>query len=151
MLVLMALQLARSNKLNQTATLFPSYYDYLSAKNAFTDTINPLAIMETDTQARQLGDGNTLDYVPEMSLLGYDPALPSSNFKQEITQAEDVPVLKQSFSALQQSNLHVNNTYVLNGMDTSQLPTTTTGIMNRVNQIKQLVYQCGDVQFGVQA
>ncbi|WP_374284905.1 C1 family peptidase [Lactococcus sp.] len=138
-------------QLNQTATLLPSYYDYLSAKNAFTDAINPLAIMETDTQARQLGDGNTLDYVPEMSLLGYDPVLPSSNFKQEITQAEDVPVLKQSFSALQKSNLHVNNTYVLNGMDTSQLPTTTTGIMNRVNQIKQLVYQYGDVQFGVQA
>jgi len=128
--------------------LLPAYYDYLSAQNAFIDTDNPLAVMEDAYTPRQLGDGNTLDYVPSMSVLGYDPRLANAQFPQEITQSQDIPISKTSFDTLQNSNLHVNDTYKLTGMTVSQLPTNYSTLMNRVTQIKQLIYSYGSVLYG---
>ncbi|MFC4651953.1 InlB B-repeat-containing protein [Lactococcus nasutitermitis] len=139
-----------NRELGTTQTLLPAYYDYLSAVNAFKDATNPFAIMEDEDNPRTLGDGNTEDYVPSMSILGYNPVLPGNGLNQLMTQSQDVPIVKSSFSSLKKSNYHVNNEYKIAGLTVEQLP-TTANIMNRVNQIKQLVYQYGEAQISIEA
>ncbi|PCR99522.1 hypothetical protein RT41_GL001898 [Lactococcus fujiensis JCM 16395] len=146
-----AIDTSAMKQLGTTEDLLPAYYDYLSASNAFSNKSNPLAVMNTDGTSRKLGDGNTIDYVPEMSVIGYNPMLPNNSFSQDMTMAQDVPINNSLFNSLKLSNYHVNDTYILPGLTTNQFPTTNAAIMTRINQIKQLVYQYGSAQFGVQA
>jgi uncharacterized repeat protein (TIGR02543 family) len=138
---------------NPAPLMVPAYYDYLSATNAFLPpATNNLAITIPDVTGtfvpRQLGDANTLDYVPSMSILGYDPALANSDFPQLINISQDIPKDKTSFDALQKAGLHVSDTYKLPGLLTEQFPTTVLDAMNRVEQIKQMIYNYGAVQYG---
>ena len=141
------------HQLGYFQTLLPAYYDYLSAGNAFTDAQNPLAIMVYDQNwyVRPLGDGNTLDYVPSMSILGYGPVQPGQGLSQLMTQAQDIPIQKVRFNALPKASMRVDNSYEIPDQTMSQLPKTDDAIRSRVNQIKQLVYQYGAAQITINA
>ncbi|GBG95927.1 InlB B-repeat-containing protein [Lactococcus termiticola] len=146
-----SIQIGAKKTLDLNVTnLLPAYYDYLAADNAFSDASNPLAIMYSAGDFRKLGDGNTLDYVPSMSVLGYDPRLTSASLTQNMWQANDVPIKKATFNALKASGLHVSNSYKLVGNSVSSLP-TGTALAARLAQIKQLVYQYGTAQIGISA
>ena len=139
------------SQLGTTPSLSPVYYDYLSA-DAFTDTINPLAIMLNNGLRQLSTDGNTLDYVPMMSVQGYDPVTAASLPQpQPVATAKDQKMSQIAFNQLTKANVHVSDSYKLNGFAPNQLPASSSAIMNRVNQIKQLVYQYGAVQFGLEA
>lgn len=131
--------------------LLPAYYDYLSAGNAFKDQLNPLAISFTPTRIRQLGEGNQPDYPGVMSLTGRDPRLPNIKLSRNLSLKQELPLTINNFQLLNISPLHVNNLYELEPLPVESFPKDTSTLMNRVNHIKQLVYQKGSASINLEA
>lgn len=140
------MQAAYSSSPITTQIYSPNYYNYLSAENAFTSGVNPLAI------PRDLDGGGTIDYVGTMAMLGYPPVLESTFPTPELNN-QNTPIVQTTFNAFPKTNVTTNAVYTLYGLTPSASMGTTlqTQIQDRLTTMKQMIQTYGSIQFGIDA